>query len=86
MNKAEVEADFRDHREINRNEKEESQNACHFPTDAHRPSNPGQTRLRNTCQGVQKESDQPRVCEPFLEFRQHKRTRGTALMRLLQKA
>jgi hypothetical protein len=27
VNKAEVEADFRDHREINRNEKEESQNA-----------------------------------------------------------
>jgi hypothetical protein len=74
LNEAEVEADFRDHEDIERNEKEEL-NACHFLTDAHRPALE-QTRLRNTCQGVQKESDQPRVCEPFLEFSQHKTRAG----------
>jgi hypothetical protein len=79
LNKAEVEAGSRDHKEINRNEKEESQTLGIFLTDA-QASGPGKTRVRNTCQGVQKESDQPRVCEPCLELGQPERDKEQAVM------
>jgi hypothetical protein len=39
LNKAEVEADSRDHEDIDRYEKEESQTLAIFLTDAHKPGN-----------------------------------------------
>jgi hypothetical protein len=38
LKKAEIEADSRDHEDIERNEKEESQTLAIFLTDAHRPA------------------------------------------------
>jgi len=45
LNKAEVKVDSRDHEDIERNEKEESQTLAIFPTDAPR-QDPGYTRLQ----------------------------------------